>query len=649
MQFRYTLGALIGAALPCTLWLGWETSLLVFGVVALRYFTVRSNPKPWPSWLRVVLTVACTALVIAQFESILGRAPGGALLLSMLALKSTESASRRDARVLVTTALFVIVASFLMTQSVIALLFSLIGTALCFGALEVLSRPALGPRHSPFGRLGLADAGLLLTLAIPLTILLWLFVPRLATPLWGTQLGSSGRTGLSDTMRPGEITELLADDSPTMRIRFDGVRPNPSLLYFRGPVLWNLNELGEWSSNPGMRFNNAQRLEPRADDMRYRVTLEPNDQRFVFTADQGIAVSESARLSLESRFERFRPVNELLNYSAVSRLSTSIASASFPALQTSVALKLPPGNPQTRALAARWRAETQDPKALVAKALNYFQVENFSYDLSPLDITSLERVDDFLFRTREGYCEHYSGAFAFLMRAAGVPTRVVTGFTGGTYLDGADYLLIRNSDAHAWNEVYIDKSWIRVDPTSVLPFERIRGRRPGAAREDGALVNFLGMRDRIADWWNRTIVDFNAARQAELLMPFGIAQASWRDLFRVLGLGIVGIALIGALLLFLRRRGTLDPPATRAYRALLQSFAKRGLISKSHEAPQQVFSRATQHFPEQAQQIKQVAAQFNALTYQRDARTSSTDTTAEAAFLAQVRALQRDIKRQRAS
>lgn len=643
MQFRYMLIALVGAALPCVLWLDAANSALLFAIVAARYFSVRSNPKPWPAWLRVSLTIALTAGVWFQFGTLFGRAPGGALLLSMLAMKSTESAKRRDARVLVTTCLFVIVASFLMNQSVAALVLSVIGTIACFAALEVFSRPALGPTHSPFGSLGFSDAGWLLMLALPITALLWLFVPRLSSPLWGTTQGNNGRTGLSDRMLPGSVAELLADDTPNMRIFFEGTPPNPNALYFRGPVLWNLNELGEWSTNNAMRYTSGRPAPAQPGDIRYRVTLEPNDQRFLFVADQAISVSEGARFTFEQRFERFRPVNDLLTYTATSRLSTEIEVPNLPRMQTTAGLQLPPGNPRTREMAQRWRLETQDPRALVEKGLNFIRVENFRYNLAPADITSLERVDDFLFRTQEGYCEHYSGSFAFLMRAVGVPTRVVTGFAGGSFPMNADYLLVRNSDAHAWNEVYIDGKWIRVDPTSVLPRERIIGRPPRSPVDQGMFNAFSDISDRVAEWWNRAVLGFNASRQMTLLNPFGIENADWRDLIRALGIGILVVVLIGAGILFWRRPRSVEPETVKAYRTLLRKLAKKGLKSAPHELPSAVLHRAALEFPDAKLELLRLAGEFERLQYSVD----SPSDLAERSFVKAAHALPKRLKKSR--
>lgn len=640
MQFRYMLIALIGAALPCVLWLDAGNSALLFAIVAARYFSVRSNPKPWPAWLRVGLTIALTAGIWFQFGTLFGRAPGGALLLSMLAMKSTESAKRRDARVLVTTCLFVIVASFLMNQSVPALILSVIGSIACFAALEVLSRPALGPTHSPFGSLGFSDAGWLLMLALPITVLLWLFVPRLGTPLWGTTQGNNGRTGLSDRMLPGSVAELLADDTPNMRIFFEGTPPNPNLLYFRGPVLWNLNELGEWTTNNAMRYTSGRPAPPQPSDIRYRVTLEPNDQRFLFVADQAISVSEGARFTFEQRFERFRPVNDLLTYTASSRLSTEIEVPNLPKMQTSAGLQLPLGNPRTRAMAAKWREETTDSRALVEKGLNFLRVENFRYNLAPADITSLERVDDFLFRTQEGYCEHYSGSFAFLMRAAGVPTRVVTGFAGGSFPVNADYLLVRNSDAHAWNEVYIDGKWIRVDPTSVLPRERIIGRPPRSPVDQGMFSAFSDLSDRMAEWWNRAVLGFNANRQMTLLSPLGVENADWRDLIRVLGVGILIVVLIGAGILYWRRPRDSEALAVKAYRSLLRKLTKQGLTSTANEPPSAVLQRAAKQFPQSGLALLRLAGEFERLQYSLENPTES----ATQAFVQTTRVVSKSLK-----
>lgn len=619
-QFVWSVAAFAAAALPATLWLPAGHSALLGLVVGIRLATARRRPQPWPGWLRVVLVAAFLFVVINQFGNILGRAPGGALLLSMLALKTTESATRRDARLLVTVSLFLIIAGFLMNQSISALLLGVGGAAVCFAALEMLSRPSVGgPDRSPFGRLAFGEVGLLLALAVPLTVALWLLFPRFSTPLWGTLDGNNGRSGLSNEMKPGDVRELMLDDSPAFRVTFDnGAKPDPNALYFRGPVLWEFD--GEtWRGAPFLAANQEPLPAPSAQDLSYEVIMEPSDQRLLFAADQAVEVSERANFSTEQRFIRFRQISELLSYRARSRLSTSVPVGRLPGQTRKFALRLPTGfDPKTVELALTWAAESGgDQRAIVRRAMQHFAEQEFRYTLAPPEILGSNRNDEFLFESRSGYCEHYAGAFAVLMRAAGVPTRVVTGFYGGKYNASGGYLLVANSRAHAWNEVLIGDAWERVDPTSAIPRERIDESANDALGNNRPawLQGIYDQVDFASDWWNRAVLGFNAARQAQLLKPFGIDNADWQDLVGVLALVVAVLSLTWAGLVWWRSPKAKADPLAASYQRFCAKLAKAAVLRAVDEAPRDFAQRSAQALPAQASTILEITAEFEKLRY----------------------------------
>ena len=589
MQFQYSVMALAAASLPALLWLEWPISLCLVAILAIRTATVRRYPQAWPMWLRVALIVALVTLVRANYGSFFGRGPGGALLLLMLALKSTESASSRDARLIVCTSFFLLVASFLMSQSFMALILSALATIMCFGALEVLSRPAVGgPSGSPFGRLGSKEVLTLLSLAVPVTLALWLLFPRLSSPLWGTSESDNGRTGLSNTMTPASMAELLVDDSPVMRIRFDNnVRPDRNGLYFRGPVLWDLSADGTWSAGE-LRSQLTQPTAPSADDLSYEVILEPTDQRMLFLADQAVSVSEDQVLfNSEQRFFRTTPIADLLRYRGRSRLSEQVPPGRYFEQERIWALRLPQNrNPRTIALGLQLAQQFQNPAAIVAAALAMYREQPFRYTLSPPEFLGIHTTDEFLFDTRSGFCQHFANSFATLMRAAGVPTRVTTGFAGGEYRDNAGYFLVTNARAHAWNEVLIDGMWLRVDPTAQIPPERVDAAARDAFGENQSdfMRALRERRDQMADWWNRTVLNFNAARQANLFKSFGVVNAGWEQLVGTLAVVLAGLGIVWALIVWLRDR-RVENPVQAQYLAVLKRLAALGFAREVGEGP----------------------------------------------------------------
>lgn len=596
LQFQWSVFALASASLPAITWLDWRVSVVLIAVLGIRTLTARRYPQAWPSWLRVLMVFALFLLVLRIYNSVFGRGPGGALLLSMLALKSTESASTRDARVMVSISLFVLIASFLMTQSLMAMALSFFASVICFAALEVLARPSVGgPTASPISRLISKDVLLLLSLAVPLTIALWLLVPRLNSPLWGTDESNNGRSGFSNTMRPNEILEMLIDESPAMRVRFEnGVRPNPSLLYFRGPIMWNFSADGSWGSSDIQRSPFGPRNLPSTSDISYEVILEPNDQRALFVADRPISVSEpSVIFSSEQRFFRPTPVSDILRYNATSSLVDSVPQGRYPLQERSWALGLPQGrNPRTLAMGRELAARFSNPRDLVAEVLGMYREQPFRYTLEAPEPLGIHTVDEFVFDQRAGFCQHYASSFAIIMRAAGIPTRVVTGFAGGEYRN-AGYLLVTNARAHAWNEVLIDGQWLRVDPTAQIPQERVDPAAREALGENRSdLVRaWQEWRDQMADWWNRTVLNFNAKRQSQLFQNLGIPDASWEVLIGVLATVIAVFAVIWALLFKWRDRVRIHPVPEAYLRVLRRLERRTGMIRAKAEGASDFLSR----------------------------------------------------------
>jgi protein-glutamine gamma-glutamyltransferase len=598
LQFQWSVAALAGACLPTMLWMDWHFTALVFALLGVRTFTARRSPQAWPAVLRVLLVIAALFIVIRTHGSILGREPGGSLLICMMALKATESASARDARLLVSFSLFVIVASFLLTQSIVALLLSAIATIVCFCALEMLTRPAVGgPSGSPLARLRAKEVISLLSFALPATIALWLLFPRLATPMWGTSDSQSSRSGLSNEMRPDAMREMLVDESPAMRIRFDnGARPAPNKLYFRGPVLWHLSDDGTWSASEALTLQFDRPPAPAPSDVQYEVILEPTDQRILFAADQAVSVDQTqVYFGAEQRFSRVAPVSDLLRYRARSALSDRVYGTRTGEASKQMALRLPRArNPRLLALGSSLQQKHGDNHAAIVQEL-LASYRPFSYTLLPPEPLGIHTMDEFYFDNRAGFCQHFSSSFAIAARAAGVPTRVTTGFAGGEYLP-AGYLLITNARAHAWNEVYLDGFWQRIDPTGQVPPERVDPRARAAFGENQPdwMRAWSNRKDQLTDWWNRTILNFNAASQSQLFKPFGVQETGWQQLVGALVGVIALLAGLWAAWIYWRERrpkNWLDGAFERVQIAL----ARKGISRASHEGPQDFHQRVLKH------------------------------------------------------
>jgi hypothetical protein len=286
-------------------------------------------------------------------------------------------------------------------------------------------------------------------------------------------------------------------------------------------------------------------------------------------------------------------------------------------------LLLPPAlNPRTSALAQLWVREVgNDPMALAQRALTHIRIENFGYSLSPPPLVGAHRIDEFLFETRLGFCEHYAAAFVVLMRSAGVPARVVTGYLGGQYNRVGDYWVVRNSDAHAWAEVLVPgRGWVRVDPTAAIAPERIELGADGFSAtgfgSDFALLRSLRERmDALQAWWNNTVVRFDSLRQQAFFADIGINPKDWRQLAAWMAAGLVALGLLTALVFYLQQRREPEDAARSLYRRFLKELARRGVVAAAHEGPSDLARRAAEALPRLATPILAFTRAYEAARY----------------------------------
>ncbi|RMG58037.1 MAG: DUF3488 domain-containing protein, partial [Gammaproteobacteria bacterium] len=422
--------------------------------------------------IRLLLVVAGTVATLLWFHTLNGREAGVTLLVLMLGLKALELRGLRDALFLLFIDYFLIATQFLWDQSLPLILYLLASVILLTAVLMALNDPRrmLGPRAL------VARSARMTAAALPIMLLLFLLFPRLPGPLWGlpTEQTHAARSGLSESMHPGDISRLVRSDAPAFRVRFDGPLPAPSERYWRGPVLDRFDGRGWQRGKPVPSVQRGQ-LQLLESGPQHAYTLWPNDpeSHWITPLEFPRALPPGLRATGHLEFLRKEGSHPgAWSFTSVTRyrLDPETPIGGHPRY-----LQLPPGAaPQARKLARRWRSEAGDnDMAVIRKALDFFNREAFHYTLSPPRIAG-DPVDGFLFQTRRGFCEHYAGSFVVLMRAAGIPARVVTGYQGGEYNALGGYLLIRQSDAHAWAEAWLPgQGWLRVDPTAAVAPERI--------------------------------------------------------------------------------------------------------------------------------------------------------------------------------
>ncbi len=593
----WTLVALAVAAAPHVPYLPIWITAASAGCALWRLAIERRRMALPPTWFRGGLALGCFLSVYQTYGTISGVGPGTALLAVMAALKLLEARKRRDQFVLLFIAVFMNMSALLREQYVWSLPYLLLSLIVTMAAWLRMS--AAG-EHTLKQTVG--TAARLVAYALPLAVAMWVFFPRIATPLWAVQLDSgAGVTGLSDTMSPGDITSLSQSDRVAFRVRFETELPESRDRYWRALVLHRFNGRTWTGSSPVPDHRYRERTEYLGDPVDYEITLEPTRTQWIMSLD--IAESwelDRTHLSHVQTLWHELPVERRTVYRARSYPSYRL-DPELPDVRKHWYLELPDGrNPETLELAASMRAAAVSERDYVRDVLAMFNTESFFYTLEPPALGA-NPVDSFLFNTRRGFCEHYASAFAVLMRAAGIPARVVLGYQGGEVNPLGDYLIVRQADAHAWTEVWLEGSgWQRVDPTAAVAPERIEAGRSGAALSGAGLawglsapsrfVHQLGMTwDAVNARWNELILAYGPENQQKLMQKLGFDDPSWQKLlFTLLGSVAVLVAAVH-ILLILRFR----PPTHDRARRLYGRFVRRtGIEPRPGEAPLEFARRA---------------------------------------------------------
>ena len=569
--------------LPLALGLGYGLGALVVAAASWR--------KPLPFWLRLLLG-GCGLLAVLAVAPGIGRDSACAVLAAMLALKPAETTSLRDGRSLVGFALFGPFATFLLDQGPLSLLLALAAVLLALLALQRLAADegevpdthaaSLVQRPAVVAVLRLFALGLPLALAA-----FWLF-PRLPTPLWGLPERSIAKPGLSDSMTPGGMFDMLLDDSPAARVQFFGAVPAPSQLYWRGPVLWDFDGRS-WKPARTLEAFPPAPMQPSEAGWRYRLELEPTEDRLLIALDVPTQLPAGAHMGLDRA-----PMADQAQYNISRWMMESAPARAFePQLSPWLrrhALALPPGfNPRTLALGKQWRQDAgRDPNgvadlAIAERAMAMIR-RDFAYTLN-VPLPGHDEVDDFLFDRKQGYCEHFSSAFVVLMRAAGIPARVVTGYAGAYRNPIGDYWLIRRSDAHAWAEIWLPhRGWVRFDPTAAVAPERIydtiADRQPGRFGAFVDLAPIFNASDWLRRGWNDMLLGFNAQRQRNLLDALGL-HGGTRSLILLFAFATL---LAMSWMAWITARGERErDPLLRAWHALERRYRKLDRGREPHE------------------------------------------------------------------
>ena len=557
----------------------WFPVLLIL-VVSLRWFTAIKKLKPLHNSIVALLTIFIFIAIIYFQGFVLNREISVTVLTTMTVLKLLETWSKRDAWMVVTLCYFVILTRFFYSQDMLLVIYLLASVVIITHTLFVLqhvqTKQYLNKREIK-QTFGLLFAG------VPLAALFFLFFPRLGSPIWGSpDFFGEGVTGMSEEMSPGSISQLFHDDSTAFRVLFNDSIPNNAQLYWRGPVMWDFDGY-TWTRKKVAEFTTRPlSFIETGDKLSYEVELEPTGQNFLFALDYPYSIPKGSKLLSDSQLMTHTEINQLRHYTIGSILKQYNPYERLSPEKLIRLKALPSGyNPQTITLIESWKNQNLTPEQLISKALTMFRNEEFYYSYSPPELRG-NTIDQFLFETRSGFCEHYASAFTIMMRAAGLPARVVTGYQGG--ITNNDYFLVKQSDAHAWSEVWINnKGWLRVDPTAAVSPLRVEYGAQAIMSEnarnwlDSDWSRKMGERyDALRYKWNKWVRDYNAVKQKALFEVFGFDSRDGKSIAVILGTIMMVTTVLVILFLYITRPKRKLMAYDKEYNKFLKIFAKKG-------------------------------------------------------------------------
>ena len=626
----FLLAGLVVVLLPHVSHLPLWTSLFCFALVLWRLlYDLRRLPLP-NRFVIFLLFVLIILGVISHYFTIVGREAGTALLISLICLKLFEIKSLRDISLIVQLAFFAIVVTFLFSQSIFVALSMLL-------ALVLLTTALISFQHARSAQSRQDDsmpahfrlAMKMVLYAIPLAIIVFILFPRTSSPLWGLPNDAfTARTGLTDEMSPGNISNLVDSREVAFRVQFHSSIPEPAKTYWRGPVLWEFD--GRTWSVPKKQRRAVKHiiLEHSGRPVEYSITLEPHNTYWLFALDQPGLIPEHAALTTEMQLITRKQVNHLLRYDMTSYLDYTLPWLA--GISTARYLQVPPDSvPRAREYMRTLLQRFQNKADIVTAVLNRFRTQQYYYTRQP-PLLSGDPTDAFLFDTKRGYCEHYASSFTVLMRLAGIPARVVTGYQGGEMNPLSNYMIVRQSDAHAWSEIWLqDKGWVRVDPTAVIPpgniedvndVDRFRSELIDTRNVAGknwltkSVTDLAYAWDMVNNSWNQWVIGYSNQKQKSLFRAIGIPEITWRGLSYALFATLGFFTLLIAVNIFQAQR-IRKSAVEKIYRRFLRKLRPLHLEKSASEGALDFSRRVAQQVPKLSPQLVNIASLYNTVRY----------------------------------
>jgi protein-glutamine gamma-glutamyltransferase len=575
-------------------------------------------PKLWV--LIPVITLMCLGILL-NFGTSFGRDASVSLLALMSAIKLLETKTLRDYMLIIAIAFFLIGIVFAFDQSASIFMLSLLPLTLLTATLIQVSLPNVY-RSSFVFKL----TAKMLIQAIPLMLILFVLFPRIPGPVWGLSKDAyNSMTGLDDQLALGDVSNLTKNSNVAFRVQFKGKIPPPNQLYWRGPVLWQQNK-NRWLTSSDNLHLKQESLSIEGNAIDYTITLEPHNRLWLLLLDMPSKIPNIAKLKHDYTAIASNPIRSRIRYQATSHNQYTL-SKTLDVHERNMALQINKNdNPKSVALASSWAHLA--PEQIIKQALQLFNQQDFIYTLKP-PLLHEHAIDEFLFKTKKGFCEHYASSFVYLMRAAGVPARIVTGYQGGELNPNGHYLIVRQSDAHAWAEVWLkDQGWVRIDPTAAVSPERIEQGIEGSISELDELPmmvrqDYPWIKKAYLNWdylnngWNQWILGYDSEKQLDFLKKLSGKNLSMYDIAIWMITAIILVTLITTGII-LSKTGKKLEPAKLLYANYLKKLSKLGLHPHHGEGALSFAHRIKEKLPEQQTLIMEIANRYNALLYSKE-------------------------------
>ncbi len=612
------LGIAIGPLfLNLPVWVaGW--CLTFWGYALLAY----KKRWPWPN-RTIRLALACVGFVIVWIF-LGGGSLGGQVFIGLLSvmagLKPLETKSHRDRVVTLFMTYFIIISSLFIIENLLITLYLFVSVLATTACLVHFNFPE---RHL---KTNLRLAAVIMVQAIPLMILFFILFPRAEGTFFTLPGKYQGRTGFSDSMQPGSISRLVREDRTAFRVQFQGAFPDASSLYWRGLVLWHFDGKS-WTR--GSVPEGYQRRVRGQKVFQYDIILEPHRKKYLFALDLPLSTPPLTRLTEDFTLMTRWPLRNTHRYQVQ---SSPDARNHVMGSQEQIARQLPEnGNPKARLLAEAWLSRLGSPEAVLDQAIAFFSQNSFSYTLNPPPLGE-NPVDDFVFGSRSGYCEHFASAFAYLMRAAGIPARIVVGYLGGEHNSYGNYLVVKQYHAHAWVEVFMEKQgWIRVDPTAIVAPKRVSlgladsllsenlpdflvqtgiGRMQAFFRKTGDMWDAINLQ------WDTWFMEYSRLEQVRLVAGV-FSKVAWRGVLWMAGLGgiLACMAVMGRLWFKDGHKAGDKDLVKEAYDLFCAKLEGVGIVRKPSQGPVDFARMASLNRSDLKEAIEAISYRYIALRY----------------------------------